>query len=370
MPAFQTPIIKLTEHCNYICKFCRYANHPPDGEAVMELSLCKKILRETALFNAEKGRKSEAVIFHGGEPLLWGKERFRQIHAYEKELEKEIGISFRNDMQTNGFLIDEEWAELFSEMKMHPGISLDGPLVMNSHYGAEGKEASLSRVLENLGLLKERGISAGILSVVNEQSYGHAKEYFDFLSEAGIESAGFCFCFNPKDDCVADPEALSSYLIECFDLYYHAKRRVRIREFDFALRAMYGKGNRGCIHNCRRECGNFLSYTPDGSVNFCDAYEKDTFVIGDLREKSLQGILSGEAFAAARTLYRRPAEEACKACEWREICGCGCGRNDVGEGEERKSYFCETYKKLYRHILKTVEEDPRLQEANRHLRKH
>ncbi len=336
----------------------------------MELSFCKKILRETALFNAEKGRKSEAVIFHGGEPLLWGKERFRQIHAYEKELEKEIGISFRNDMQTNGFLIDEEWAELFSEMKMHPGISLDGPLVMNSHYGAEGKEASLSRVLENLGLLKERGISAGILSVVNEQSYGHAKEYFDFLSEAGIESAGFCFCFNPKDDCVADPEALSSYLIECFDLYYHAKRRVRIREFDFALRAMYGKGNRGCIHNCRRECGNFLSYTPDGSVNFCDAYEKDTFVIGDLREKSLQEILSGEAFAAARTLYRRPAEEACKACEWREICGCGCGRNDVGEGEERKSYFCETYKKLYRHILKTVEEDPRLQEANHHLRKH
>ncbi len=366
-PAFQTPIIKLTEHCNYICEFCRYANHPPEGSAVMEPSLCKQILRETALFNAEKGRRSETVIFHGGEPLLWGKERFREIYAYEKELEKETGISFRNNIQTNGFLIDEEWAELFSEMEMHPGISLDGPAEMNAHYGKDGNQASLERVIRNMALLREKGIRPGILSVVSEKSYGKAEAYFAFLEEAGIESAGFCLCYNPMDHCVAQPEALAQYLTECFDLYYHTKRRVRIREFDFALRAMYGKGSRGCVHNCRRECGNFLSYTPEGSVNFCDAYEKDTFVIGDLKEQSLKEILGTDVYASVKRLYQRPADEACRACEWREVCGCGCGRNDAGEGEARKSYFCETYQRLYSHILDTVRSDSRLAGANKRL---
>lgn len=278
-----------------------------------------------------------------------------------------VFIHYFYSMQTNAFLINEEWAQLFVEMKLHPSISLDGLADFNFHFGKDGNRTSIEHVVKNIALLKQHGIRPGIFSVVTESSYGHASEYFTFLEESGIESAGFCFCYNPRDNCVADPEPLSNYLMECFDIYYHSNRRVRIREFDFALLALYGKGHRGCVHNCRRECGNFLSYTPDGSVCFCDAYEKDTFVVGNLHTQSLAEILQGDSFISTREIYRIPAKGSCRECEWKEICGCGCRRNDFGEGKDRRSYFCETYQHLYRHILKTVLADPRLAEANQHL---
>lgn len=70
-----------------------------------------------------------------------GKGQFKKIYAYEQELcSKYEGLQIRKGMQTNGFLLDEEWLDLFVEMKMSAGISLDGPPEMNFHYGTFGNE--------------------------------------------------------------------------------------------------------------------------------------------------------------------------------------------------------------------------------------
>lgn len=129
-----TPIIKLVENCNYTCSFCRYANHPPREGSMMSMEMCKHILEEVCLYNRKKGQNFVTLIFHGGEPLLWGKKRFREIYAYEKELESRYeGFHFNNGMQSNGYLLDEEWMDIFKEMEMSVGISLDGPENMNFH---------------------------------------------------------------------------------------------------------------------------------------------------------------------------------------------------------------------------------------------
>lgn len=88
-------------------------------------------------------------------------------------------------MQSNGYLLDEEWMDIFKEMEMSVGISLDGPENMNFHYGASGNLESMKRVIDNIHMLQRHGATSGILSVITENHLGHAKEYFDFLYENG-----------------------------------------------------------------------------------------------------------------------------------------------------------------------------------------
>ena len=367
-PIIISPILKLVENCNYTCSFCRYANHPPQEASVMSIELCKHILDEVCNYNISKGQKSAVITFHGGEPLLWGKEQFREILRYEKALEKKYeGFFFCNRMQCNAYLLDEEWMEILEAMRMSVGISLDGPIEMNFHYGACGNEKSMERVIKNIHMLQKQGNGSGILSVITQNHFNHAKEYFDFVQENGITNVEFTFCYNPRDGITIDTTKLTEFLCESFDIYYHSDQKIRVRQFEAALMRMYGLKRSGCAYKERCECGSYLCISPSGKVSFCDDYEEGSVKVGDMVEQRLEEIIASTTYQSTKELYLLPSQNACKNCEWKVICGCGCGRKDVGEGAARKSYFCETYKKLYAHIAETVKNDPRLKEENENM---
>lgn len=368
IPECITPIIKVVENCNYNCAFCRYANHPPTGDSIMSLELCKKLIYETCAYNYEHEKKFTQFIFHGGEPLLWGKHRFEEVWRYEEELKKIFpGIVIENGIQSNGYLIDDEWIDTFKRMNMKVGISLDGPAEMNFHYGSDGNEKSMQRVIANIHKLQENNLTSGILSVITDNHLGHEKEYFDFLNKNNLPSSGFCYCYNPRDEIAIDPLELADFLCKSFDIYYHAKQSVRIREFDNILLKLYGHSGKNCVCGERTRCGNFPAFSPNGNVGFCDEYEADTSIIGDFTKQSLIEIVEGDIYQETRKLYTTASSNACSECEWKCICGCGCARNDIGEGSERKSYFCETYKKLYAYVADIVKNDSRLKEENSNM---
>lgn len=60
-----SPIIKVTEMCNFDCVFCRYSNHK-QNTGIMNVDIVKKILEESAEINAETNQKVK-VLFHGGD---------------------------------------------------------------------------------------------------------------------------------------------------------------------------------------------------------------------------------------------------------------------------------------------------------------
>ena len=66
------------------------------------------------------------VIWHGGEPLLAGKDFYREAIKVQKIAAKNR-YHVINCLQTNGTLIDEEWIDLFSQLKIGPSVSIDGP---------------------------------------------------------------------------------------------------------------------------------------------------------------------------------------------------------------------------------------------------
>ena len=197
MACIISPIIKVTEMCNFDCAFCRYANHK-QNTGIINVDTVKKILRESAEINAETNPKVK-VLFHGGEPLLWGIERFYEIYEYEKELSDKTGVKFANSIQTNASLIDDAWISLFKESHIGIGISLDGPIGVNAHF-SQDESLSFQKTIAILNKLKKQKVPFGILSVItNRHIEAGAESFYAFLVNNNIKNCGVCYCYNPDD---------------------------------------------------------------------------------------------------------------------------------------------------------------------------
>ncbi len=55
-----------------------------------------------------------SYAYQGGEPTLRGLDFFRKAVAYQKQYNKNQ-IQVHNALQTNGYVIDEEWCRFFKE---------------------------------------------------------------------------------------------------------------------------------------------------------------------------------------------------------------------------------------------------------------
>lgn len=349
-PHHINPIIKLTEECNYQCVFCRYANHRKKDNGISIQAVCS-IIQQCTEYNQSKGVQNMNIIFHGGEPLLYGIDRFQEIIDFEKLINKS-GFVISNTVQTNSSLINDKWIDLFSENAFNVGISFDGPIPLNGHFAKSQLDAQ-NRVISSYHSLKQRNVSCGILSVVTEKHLSYPEEFFDFLINNDITSVGICYCYNQIDDISIDPVSLGYYLIELYKLYFNSHKQIKIREFDLATRLFLKRSVHECTMSCRSSCGSFLTFTPDGSVEFCDDYDLNKNVtLGNINDHTLFELIGTDRYQKMKTQALKMVDNKCKDCSVYGMCQSGCMRSDTGDS----NYFCETYKILYPFIMKTVTE--------------
>ena len=107
---------------------------------------------------------------HGGEPLLLGPVRLREI---ADTLRTRIGpvSSLDLSIQTNGVRLDERFGEVFARHRIRIGVSLDGDQAANDRHRrfADGR-SSYARVRSALALLRRpeyRHIYGGILCTID-----------------------------------------------------------------------------------------------------------------------------------------------------------------------------------------------------------
>lgn len=349
-----TPIIKLTEYCNYNCYFCRYANHP--NYKTMELAVAKRIIKEAVDFNSSNNVPFLKIIFHGGEPLLWGLDNFYKIMDYERELINQYKINIKNSIQTNGYLIDEQWLSFFRINHFDIGISLDGPESLNGHYGNDGNLKSIEKVLSNIDLIRKNKLSYGILSVITPNHIPKVKEFYDFFINNKINNIGLCYCYNPEDNEIIDSKKLGEFLVELFDLYFYQKNNLNIREFNNAIYKILKNRNTSCTTACRKNCGAFLTFDSIGNIFFCDEYNmrKDN-ILGNINLIKLNDIFLSDKYIKMYHESRIILESTCNKCNIKSICGCGCARND--SKSHKINYFCQSYRMLYQHINEVLEKN-------------
>lgn len=352
LPERINPIIKMTEECNYACSFCRYANHRQKDTGI-PVNTVKKYIEEAIKYNIANGVNNMNVIFHGGEPLLTSINKMEAIMEYEKQLSAP-SFTIENSIQTNASLINDAWIDFFYQYGFDVGISLDGPIGLNGHYSSS-PEKSIEIALKAYRNLKQKGVPCGFLSVVTNNHLLNIERFFEFFTNEGIESVGLCYCYNKMDGDNVDPILLGNGLKALYDLYFNSTKRIHIREFDLITRRLLHRPKNACSMSCRESCGNYITVTPDGNLEFCDDYDLDkgrANSLGNINEQTLIDVLSGEKYQSLKRKSLDIISRRCSDCSVFEMCRGGCSRNDVDD----INYFCETYKIIYPHIKNRVSE--------------
>ena len=111
--------------CNLNCRYCFYHDIVEKREQA-SYGLMKEDTLAAVLEKALAAASHSCTIaFQGGEPTLAGLAFFRKAVELQRRLNVNR-VQVYNSIQTNGLLLDSQWAAFFRENHFLVGLSLDG----------------------------------------------------------------------------------------------------------------------------------------------------------------------------------------------------------------------------------------------------
>ena len=318
-------ILKMTTACNLKCVYCS------EGDQCTERlpeEIFRKLVDELPPLLEHVGTKDAEFLFHGGEPMLYGREALQRLIDYARANLRGYNVEFL--MQTNGTLIDDDWIKFFKAEGIAPGVSLDGyPELHDKNRRTKSDEPTADKILHNLKLLHEAGINVGTLMVFNNPDAVDADKLFDFIQANKL---------SPKIHAVVPcGRALNvKNSAEIYDAWVELMKRLFekslardsaeiIQPLDETVDAILGVAPiRECSYN--GTCGkNFISVYPDGAVGFCG---RDNFArlltYGNLREATLLELYNSANANRIRARQDYLTAHHCQTCADWELCHGGC----------------------------------------------
>ncbi len=184
-------VLKTASRCNLNCSYCYVYNKGNeswrDRPAFMADDVFDASVARIHRYCRTSGQPSVMISFHGGEPCLMGVERFA---ARCRQLRRDLGqhLHVRLILQTNGTLLDDEWAEVIKDCNVEVGLSVDGDeSVHDANRVDHGRRGSYKRVCRGLAALHDAGVPFSILSVIQPGADGRAAHrHLQSLDPAGI----------------------------------------------------------------------------------------------------------------------------------------------------------------------------------------
>jgi len=342
----------VSADCNLACQYCFYSSKAALYPETKRHMMSEYVLRW--LTAQVMGLSYERVSFcwQGGEPTLAELEFYQKAVKYQ-DLFGLPGQIVENSLQTNGTLIDKEWAKFLARYNFLVGVSLDGSQEVHDHYRKDhAGGSSYKRVMSGIEWLKRYDVDFNILVLLNSYNVRHPKELYQFLIKQDFQYLQFIPCVekNRGDIGIADfsitPEQYGQFLCTVFDMWTIEEiPQVYIREFEDILIA-YVTGE-APICTFSRECNKYIVVEYNGDVYPCDFYVEPRWLLGNLIKQPLEEIVAGEKFTEFRSRKAKITQK-CGGCPWLEYCHGGCPKHWSVLDLDR-NYFCSSYQMLFKH---------------------
>lgn len=358
-------VFKIAEVCNLKCPYCyfffggdqSFAEHPPVIPEDIVVSAAR-FLRQGV---KDLGLKKLDISFHGGEPLMVGKKRFKRICDI---LVEEIAdhVELRLNMQTNGALIDEEWANILYDYRVGVGVSVDGPKWIHDQSRIDKKNrGTYDLTLQGIRRMQRRAEgSVGGLGVIPASAT--AREiYAHFVHELGIKVIDLLMPIqdwrNVEPDMV---QHVTEFYLQLFDVWMEDNDpKVEIRTLSEPLRAMLtGHGARNYSVSLKDICDSITirsngDLCPDDTLSsLAPRYQKTNF---NVRRDSLSSFMRADFWEDIRLAAAEPAHR-CVDCKWWGICRGGQAEHRFDEQTRfrRESVYCDTYQQVFERMYDRV----------------
>lgn len=345
-------IVKTTTQCNLACAYCSEGDQPP---RTLSLATFQKLVDELPPVLERVGQREVNILWHGGEPLMWGLDRLEAAMSYAEAGLAEYELHFT--MQSNGYWLDENCIALLQHHHVRVGVSLDG--VQGYHdvvRRTKDGQPTWSVVWSHVQQLRKVGLGGGILMVYRGAE--EAQELFDFLAAAQVPCK-----INPllpygraagqTETCQEIFRHYVGFLEELYRLAMVADMDVVINPLDELMDAiLQGDSMRECSYN--GHCGqSMICLYADGQVGFCGRdSEKKGFAYGHLAAKSLLELYETGRAVAVRGRDAWLREHDCRGCDEFGLCHGGCTFEAFGAAGriEARFPYCEGRRGLLRFL--------------------
>lgn len=345
------PIIKCVDTaCNLRCDYCfyRYIDQGIKPTSMMSDDILEKIVIELLNLNQDKC----TFLWHGGEPLLSGINFFKKVIKFQRK-HGHRNVVIKNNIQTNGTLINEEFVKFFKKNNFKVGISLDGPEHIHDYYRKDARGyGSFDKIVKNIRLCQKEGISISVVAAVTDYSVKFPDEIYNFFLSFGIKR----FALNPvfelnKEGSICNfsvkDKNFAKFLEKIFNLWIRDDDpEINIRQLTEPFLGILGGKSSACIYS--GECSRFLDIYPNGDVKQCHSFIGESACLGNILEKSFSEIIDGNSYHKFSQRVQIFSQE-CLECRWFSICHGGCAdyRNLKGTKEDSKYIYCGSRKRIF-----------------------
>ncbi len=343
--------------CNMACTYCFYLEKSKLFSSTRVHRMSEDILEETVKQVLRQGEREVSFGWQGGEPTLMGLPFFRKAVEFQQLYGK--GQSVGNGLQTNGLLIDEEWAEFLGQYKFLIGLSLDGPEHIHNRYRfLRNGKGSWERVVESAKLLLDKGVATNALTVINDYSVNYPDEIYSFHKSIGLDYMQFIPCLEPdprdpsrKAPFSAPSEKYGQFLCRVFDLWLEdfdgMIATTSIRFFDSLFHIYVDLPAPECT--LLKECGVYVVIEHNGDVYACDFFVDPERKLGNIKTGKLIDMLNSSKQNRFGQLKATLPKE-CKKCSWLCTCRGGCTKDRLHNPSNAElNHFCESYKRFFEH---------------------
>ncbi len=351
--------------CNLKCDYCFYLeiaglygrNTDTDVATMsaMSPSLLELLIQQCISAQPESAHEVH-FAWQGGEPTLCGIDFFRRVVEIQKKYTPP-GVRIENGFQTNGVLIDEQWAEFFAVHGFLVGLSLDGPEhIHNAYRKNHAGQGSFTAVMRALELLEKHDVQYNTLTCVNDRNAKQGRAVYRFLKETGSRYLQFIPIVEPDHKRTVSSRSVKPYewgrfLCEVFDDWKEGDiGNVFVNHFDATLAGHVGLPAGMCVYN--EECGCALITEYNGDVYSCDHFVDPAHLLGNITETALASMLQSPFQLGFGQAKRTQRAEACSHCEYLRLCYGECPKNlivAVSGSSYRQNWLCHGFKEFYHH---------------------
>ncbi len=347
--------------CNLRCRYCFYEDVAANRENRSFGNMSEETLEALVRDAFENMPEKISLAFQGGEPMLRGLPFYKRLIELEKKYSTP-GIPIEHSIQTNGTLIDDEWAKFFSKNRFLVGLSLDGTKDLHDLYrkNASGK-ATWQTVKRALETLQRHGAQVNVLCVITGQAARSAQAVYGSIKKLGVSYIQFIPCLDPigeergKRKFSLTPERYENFLKALFDMWYRDWEKgsyTSVRLFDDYVHLLCGLPAGNCATSGK--CGQYFVVEGDGSTYPCDFYVLDKWKMGQIGKDTLMDLKKSEK--AKRFIAEgEDSPEGCAECRWQKLCTGGCRRDRLLRDGVKVNYYCSAFKNFFEYAHKRLE---------------
>jgi uncharacterized protein len=362
-------LVKVAARCNIDCSYCYWFR---DGSVyakpkLMSAAVLGQLLSRVEAHIAQYSLSNFSMLLHGGEPLLWGVQNFRDIAAACRAITGRTGCPITLATTTNGVLIDGAWLDCFERNDISVTVSIDGPAYIHDAHRRTFLGGPTHAAVERaIRLLQSRTIPFGVLAVCNPAH--QAREFFDyFVTNLGLDGFDILIPDATYDE---KPISVAKFYRDLIDLWLNSNelsKTVNIRLIEaMALGLLGGKSTCEGIGYAPTEV---CTITTDGSMEPLDvlriAGDGSTATNLNIFVNAIEDIKDEPRWLAARAASLNLCDK-CERCNFRHACGGGYlpHRFSKENGYDNPSAYCDDLYSMFTYMQAVLEKHVHVNKKN------